>query len=396
MPGLYDLPVELLSQIGENLDDDDDFLALRLASGKLNHVFREMHMSSLYKSRRVFTMKASVENLIKVSKNPTANYRVEHLVISDRPPYPPDLRRFPMRIIPWLEPLTGSNNDPQGLFPKITDYINDEQDLSTSSASAEWTALFAIAFTNLPNIRSIKLESPPLALTRKEYNLFYPGLELGPGKRIPVKLDETAGRYYPERHALSGKTWPRLLSAVYVARLSKIEAISTGYELPGKWFRRPETQYIAFGSLFKNLTHLDLKIGLDWEDCLSFNELPFLNSDWLCKWLSSLGGSLKSLLLCCNMSRYEPRNGQPLLIKKCQLPNLETFGVTDGLLENEDLKLFIWECKGTLRSLVFDGCYLDQEDRWDEIFEYISKECRGLRALQRDGESVLACQQSFG
>ncbi|KAK6542298.1 hypothetical protein TWF694_006258 [Orbilia ellipsospora] len=355
MAGLGLLPAELLSLIGENLNDDDDFLALRLVSRRFNILFRERHWNSLYERRRVHITITSLENLIKISRHPGANYRVQHLLISDRLPYPVNASLYKQKDgnFAWIKECKDNDDDIVRVFKSLN---IEREDLAKSG---ELMALFAMAFTNLPNIHSIKIEETPLPLTRKDYNLFYPSLGFSPGRRLPVELTRLNGSsYQPSFFGSPITPWKSILSAIFVAKLSKIQIIDSGNSadsgVPIRWFNGSNQRYATFGSLFRDLTTLRLLLD---------NEGSNASTKGLCRWITSSGVSLKSLALGCrNSFSNEPRYFRTLTIGDCKLPKLERFVLWRCRLSCGDVQLCVESCQGTLKSMRFIGCHWDGED----------------------------------
>ncbi|KAF3194323.1 hypothetical protein TWF225_006872 [Orbilia oligospora] len=108
MATIFDLPNELMDEVGIDLDEDD-WLALRMTCQKLNDRCREYHLNSKHTHRRVLLVQESMENLAKISQHSSkVNLRVQYLDISCLSPYS-------------LEPGFYSYNPWQGCRTSLTD-----------------------------------------------------------------------------------------------------------------------------------------------------------------------------------------------------------------------------------------------------------------------------------
>ncbi|KAK6496120.1 hypothetical protein TWF481_002143 [Arthrobotrys musiformis] len=208
MATLFDLPNELIDEIGAQFDEDD-WLALRMTSHQLNAKFREYHLDSKYSHRRVFVIRHSIENLVKIAQHPSGvNLRVRHLEISFMSPYLSKFADLTKSVLQSYDTEEceapsnvrygdmGSKSDLASILLEMKQRA-DQNHTRKNEIPLEITFIqtsLKEALLDLPNLEGIcfRLDSEKLELTRSELNLFYPCLNSMPGNRFP-------GRFYADR-----------------------------------------------------------------------------------------------------------------------------------------------------------------------------------------------------
>ncbi|KAK6506869.1 hypothetical protein TWF481_005329 [Arthrobotrys musiformis] len=193
-PPLALLSTELVFQIIEYLDDEDDLLALRMTCKNLNLLTKEAHLKSIYESRRVYLVPASLENMVRIARS-DMNTRVHNLEISSDLLYP---TTYGEDTSLDTEDTSLPLHDPTATFHTILDTARTEIPKINLLRNNDiyGSTIFTLIFSNLPRLRSIVFTSRAYVyglamLTRSEFNLIYPSLGMTPGTRIPKGILES-------------------------------------------------------------------------------------------------------------------------------------------------------------------------------------------------------------
>ncbi|KAF3181828.1 hypothetical protein TWF132_011638 [Orbilia oligospora] len=180
MATIFDLPNELMDEVGIDLDEDD-WLALRMTCQKLNDRCREYHLNSKYTHRRVLLVQESMENLAKISQHSSkVNLRVQYLDISCLSPY--SLEPGFYNYNPWQGCRTSLTDEELKMMAAVQKF-DREHHKQIEGLSPDPNIMIAPliqALQNLPNIQGICFNpgGQGTELTRPEWNLFYPSLAI--------------------------------------------------------------------------------------------------------------------------------------------------------------------------------------------------------------------------
>ncbi|KAK6527454.1 hypothetical protein TWF694_004443 [Orbilia ellipsospora] len=389
-PPIFTLSTDLIVHLARELDEDD-LLALRTTCKELNYKAREVHLGSLYHTRSVFFVPASLENLLKVATHISGvNSRVRHIRICPASPYINPERDVRKKLEEQAKnEIPGEEGPmPAGLVLKMYEQSKNEwpevKYMQTWDLAAN---MLAVAFSNLPNIQTIQFDwKKAHSMTRSEFNLLYPSVGLLPGKRLPADLVNAISTYViPLDYKHSGY-WNIVTNAALIAGLSKLEKISDiglfGDGVPLSWFIMPQSRLTKMGTAFSSLRilHLTFSDGERRNRAGIINPRPTgtMSRQTLCKWVESVGSSIEELRLedMTSSARYE--DGSPLpVLRKLKL--LELVGLA---LKAESFKEAIEASQSSLNDIMFSQCLLENpKAEWVEILRDIKAKCQKLTKL---------------
>ncbi|KAF3901851.1 hypothetical protein AA313_de0209065 [Arthrobotrys entomopaga] len=400
---LHDLPPEIFIRIGTFLDEDD-LLAIRMTCKECNTKAHEAHLTAIFQCRRVYFAPASFDNLSKIGSHPSkANLRVRDIIISCSMPYQTcrDVN---------IEDGQAGGNIKIGGRPESSVISETSRrlipDVDQMQATGDEISHLARAFAKLPNIRSIRIErDDSTPLSRSELNLYFPGLKLTPGKRIPKEMGEVRGEYIQYDTAVS--FWDIPVSAAIQAG-SKLEIITDSHDpecpegIPLDWFQCSPTRLNAFR---KNWACLRvLKIDVDASCALKDRseadsdseseshpgsketkqrkEQLSSGSPAFCTWLESLKG-LEELELSSNcLADAEDDYEAYILPTATGLPNLKRLNLKVMKLDFRNLCNFLGFCKNTLSALSIFECSLESPvSSWFRLLKHIRTKCTKINVL---------------
>ncbi|KAK6542939.1 hypothetical protein TWF694_006877 [Orbilia ellipsospora] len=390
-PSLSALPMELLEAISEGLDEDD-LLVLRMTCSALNTKLHELHLNSIYNTRRLFLVPTSVENLLKVSKS-TMNTRVRQIVISSGTPFE----------FPFIDPDDMDEKN-YALALKIWEEMrNDEVALMMETDSRRLTefdetgSLLYLAFSNLPNLRKISFErsagshgdmnSRFMRVKRSEINLFFPGAGLSPGHHMVRGLNGEGIFTLGWEQYGDSKFVCTILHSAMLAGLPHLEAISDrpgSRGIPLRWFDVSPKKLAAYRESFPNLRTLELVINFDKETNAGGGIMPYQTDRWnklFCQWLEVVGSKLELLKLNL-FEQSGPADIPFLLSAETGLPNLKSIVMEKAVIDLEDITKFLACCKNNLESLRFADClFRDPNDDWFQLLQYLKQETPKLQSF---------------
>ncbi|KAF3313930.1 hypothetical protein TWF173_005523 [Orbilia oligospora] len=367
MATIFDLPNELMDEVGIDLDEDD-WLALRMTCQKLNDKCREYHLNSKYTHRRVLLVQESMENLAKISQHSSkVNLRVQHLDISCLSPYSlePGFYNYDL----WQGHRTSLTDEELKMMAAIQKF-DREHHKQIEGLSPDPNIMIAPliqALQNLPNLQGIRFnpEGQQTELTRPEWHLFYPSLEYGPGTRTHSRLRNTISMRTLPRMFYQG--WDKILPAICSIPTSSLQHLTWnhghGYFIVGD---QPDFFTCEIGPAFPNLKVLKV-------------ELRFLDTGltkvWVPKipqWLSSVGCNLEELDLDLE---YVVRLHDEVKEDVITLPEPRMFSSLRKLrlagfkIDVENLKVFLTHCKRSLRGFTLNR--LVTQDPEKDCFEVL-------------------------
>ncbi|KAK6522342.1 hypothetical protein TWF281_002908 [Arthrobotrys megalospora] len=380
MATMIDLPNELIDQVGAEFDEDD-WLALRLTCQKFNERFREYHLDSKYECRRIFLIRPSVDNLVKIAKHPSGvNLRVRRLDVVPTSPYQQEclldlLRR--LRLDPdgnnhvAKSPESKhqgsfeehSSSDTEAIRHEIQKFANKDAD-EFSPTVANISALrlpLMEAFSSLPNIQCIRFHNGYFMNERAEINLFYPTLKFGPGTRIPRRCEPIEIDPYGY-HSMG---WDTVMSAASAIPRPALEKIIGHHPFPisCQWFEDLQPSYGNFQSSFPNLLILEFTVDIPLEMKEAWKK------NFSC-WLGSIGTKLETLKIN-GICFVRPRDLIPCPETHI-LSNLRRISLSEVSFDIGNLKAFLSHCKGKLVELVFTHCKMrDIKSDWFEMLKFL-------------------------
>ncbi|KAK6353596.1 hypothetical protein TWF696_005559 [Orbilia brochopaga] len=168
---LTSLPTEILRLVGKKLSIGD-LLNLRLASKKLNFIYKDPHLDAVFHCVTLFIAVPSLKILLEISRNKEVNFRVRHI-------------RFDVSCallgLPWklddIDPLF-LELDLQWNF-QLEDNQNDTAASSYGTVYEHCTPLLSAALAGLPNLTIIELyDSRSVGeLSYKTFKLFNAQIE---------------------------------------------------------------------------------------------------------------------------------------------------------------------------------------------------------------------------
>ncbi|KAF3914358.1 hypothetical protein AA313_de0209277 [Arthrobotrys entomopaga] len=390
-PPIFTLSTDLIVQLARELDEDD-LLALRTTCKQLNYKAREVHLGSLYHTRSVFFVPASLENLLKVATHPSGvNSRVRHIRICPASPYINPERDVRKKLEEQAKNETPGDEGPMPAGFVLKMYEQSKNEWPEVKYMQTWDLaanMLAVAFSNLPNIQTIQFDwKKAHSVTRSEFNLLYPSVGLAPGKRLPPDLVNAISTYViPLDYKHSGY-WNIVTNAALIAGLSKLEKISDiglfGDGVPLSWFIMPQSRLTKMGAAFSSLRvlHLTFSDGERRNRAVIINPRPVgvnLSRQTLCKWVESVGSSIEELRLedMTSSARYEDGSPLPVLSK---ITKLELVGLA---LKAESFKELLEASQSSLNDIVFSQCLLENPKvEWVEILRELKAKCPRLTKL---------------
>ncbi|EGX48735.1 hypothetical protein AOL_s00079g374 [Orbilia oligospora ATCC 24927] len=367
MATIFDLPNELMDEVGIDLDEDD-WLALRMTCQGLNEKCKEYHLNSKYSRRRVLLVQESMENLAKISQHPSGvNLRVRYLDISCLSPY--SLERIFYHYLLWEEHCTSLADEELKMTAAIRkfDRVDDEQIEGLSPDSNIMIAPLIRALPNLPNLQSICFNpaGQRAELTRPEWNLFHPSLGYRPGTRINSRLCRTVNMRTLPR--LFYKGWDKILPAICSIPTSSLRHLTWNHR-HGYFIAEDRPGFFAceIGPVFPNLKVLRVIFR-------------FLDSGlievWMPKisqWLSSIGCNLEELELDLKyITRIDDEIKEVVLTlpESRMFSSLRKLGLAGFKIDLENLKIFLTHCKQSLKEFTLSR--LAMQDPKEDCFEIL-------------------------
>ncbi|KAK6496085.1 hypothetical protein TWF481_002109 [Arthrobotrys musiformis] len=419
MAPILSIPYDIFIIFGEYVDDEDDFLALRMTCKEFNEKFREFHLKSIYASRRLFYAPQSFENLLKISKHPSGiNKLVRDLTICWATPY---YKLNSGRDHLVLE-IIGSAHTHNEEFDDIRDLIFDiaklavkgMKDIQKFQKSGKEAEILSSALKNLPNLRSIQIHRDRRqweSFSRSEINLFFPGLEMTPGKRLPKipkaigygghtyvlrGMELVAGPLHMERPAKS--FWQLPLSSILLSEITYLEMVScspmdsnchaaSGSGVHMEFFDMSPDQLASFKVALGNLKSLKLEIGTLRDAYEGRPErMADLNAKF-CDWLEAVGSNLEELSLRRGFCSDSIRHAHTFPTKS-GLPKLKRLSLKLVAMYRLNLQQFLDKSKTELRELRIEYCTLEHDDhpttRWYTVLQYLNENCERLQKLFLD------------
>ncbi|KAK6522413.1 hypothetical protein TWF281_002975 [Arthrobotrys megalospora] len=369
MPYLPLLPTELIYQIGQEIDDEDDFLALRLTCKALNTKARELHLNSIYRCRRIYLVPAGVDNIAKISRHPSGvNLRVRHIIISDATPYSKQALR---KILESAGQDNGAHLDLKSDMEKDATAYGLELEKTQLQRSGSNIDLLASALSDLPRIQHLELEGfSNAAVPRSELNLLYPSLGLKPGSKVPEGLR----RINRAEFGLDSRISKRGVAAALKSGLGNLEKLSNGNH--SYWLEDfTATRISAFSTAFPKLKSIDIGVAV----ARGLSHTYSYCDEVVGRWLEAFGKTLRELRYRNCVFRYG--FGEPTLLPVgTGLHQLRVFAFSNSDIEIDNLTRFLKNCKDSLEEFELKNCYFDQqpEDHF-RLLHYI----RGLPRLNR-------------
>ncbi|KAF3920509.1 hypothetical protein ABW20_dc0108151 [Dactylellina cionopaga] len=403
-PGITRLSVELFIQISNDLDEDD-LLALRMACQALNTLVKEPHLSAIYETRTVYLVPTSIDNLIKISRS-EMNVKVRAIKICTSSPY-----INPERSI--RKQLEIKENDPRtrdtSAGPILRMYEQSKADWPAVEHMSKFKSAgygFTLAFLNLPNLRSIKFDWRERSqITRSTFNLFYPSVGLGPGKRLRNQLISAISVHMVPSQYDHTEFWSSVVLPVINSGPSRLESLSDTFSgrwsargVKVDWFNMSEHQLMIMKSNFSNLHTLHLTIAESYNDQYARSyaggahysghgargtrrqgalwRKPFSN------WVTTLGANLRELLV-----DYMAANSTEILGEKCAmplLPKLKVLNLLNYRLAPASWKDFLSVSKD-LKEVKLSRCVTDEPKQgWFEMLKALKEETISLQKLSID------------
>ncbi|KAF3296181.1 hypothetical protein TWF132_011642 [Orbilia oligospora] len=240
--------------------------------------------------------------------------------------------------------------------------------------------MLALAFTNLPKLRSIRFHSHPCYehpnLTRSEFNLFYPavGLNSKPGTHIPTDFMDVANTILRRRWGLKN-SWSKFMAAVVTARLKNITRVQNthfwnekGQEIPLNDFLPSQPRRLArLRTLFANLKVLEIVLR-------AYSRSNVSVMKCVQPWLEAIGAMLEVLDL--SLVRISFGGPPTYAMNVFALPML--FFFKKVTLENfnfdlENFKQVLINCKDTLVSLKITKCkFYNNKEGWFVVLQLLT------------------------
>lgn len=191
MASLAELPVDIIYHICKELDADD-FLALRRLSKQCNEVFKDLHLSSLYKTRVLYLIPVGLENLFKIATHPSGmNKLVQNIEIRVQAPY------YKLWELQGTLQAFSKHKNWKKIFVLLKHIVDtgdeSEFDVDYIIRFKYQTAILTGAFAKFPNLQKITVVEAggfPGRSERHYLNLLYPRFGFAPGTRVPLWVDE--------------------------------------------------------------------------------------------------------------------------------------------------------------------------------------------------------------
>ncbi|KAF3226601.1 hypothetical protein TWF106_000340 [Orbilia oligospora] len=371
MATIFDLPNELMDEVGIDLDEDD-WLALRMTCQELSEKCKEYHLNSKYTRRRVLLVQESIENLAKISQHSSGvNLRVRYLDISCLSPYALEDGFYNYK--PWDGRRNSLTDGELKMIAAVRKFSREhhKQIEGVSPDSNIMIAPLIQALPNLPNLQSICFNpgGQRTELTRPEWNLFYPSLEYGPGTRINSGLRSTISMRTLPRMFYKG--WDRMLPAICSVPTPSLRHLTWNhghaYFITGD---QPGLFTCEIGPVFPNLKVLKVIFR-------------FLGSGlievWMPKisqWLNSIGCNLEELELDL---KYIARIDDEIKEVVITLPESRMFSSLSKLrlvgfrIDVENLKVFLTHCKQSLKEFTLSRLAMqDPKEGCFEVLKFLS------------------------
>ncbi|KAF3287409.1 hypothetical protein TWF970_007133 [Orbilia oligospora] len=394
MASLHSLPIELVQEIANKLDEDE-ILALRLACKDLDSKTHEAHLESKYRTRRVFFVPAGLDNLLKISRHPSGvNKRVKEIIFFGTSPY--YCISDPDPLLPGQIPRSESASIVLSRLDSASQLDFAELQEIDRQDSGEDTSMLALAFTNLPELRSIRFHSHPCYehpnLTRSEFNLFYPtvlGLNSKPGTHIPTGFTDVANTIL-RRHWGLKNSWSKFMAAVVTAGLKNITRIQNthfwnekGHEIPLNDFLPSQPRRLArLRTLFANLKVLEIVLR-------TYSRSNVSVMKRVQPWLEAIGAMLEVLdLRLIRISFGGPTIYAMNVFALPMLSFLKMVTLENFNFDLENFKQVLINCKDTLVSLKITKCkFYNNKEGWFVVLQLLKREVRSLKFFQLRGQS---------
>ncbi|KAK6502603.1 hypothetical protein TWF506_003183 [Arthrobotrys conoides] len=298
----------------EYIDDEDDFLALRMACHDFNAKFREAHLKCIYGVRRLFYASESFENLLKISRHPSGmNKYVRRIDICWSTPYY-NYRAGRDQFVDQVRTnFLGKFSDIKEIALEISDIADRKaKEVVKLQESNEETALLSLALTGFSNLRSMIMARDLTGLeplSRSELNLFFPKVGLAPGIRLHSLLkDKSLLSYHgflyglqtlgealePQLDLKYDLFWKLPIVSLVLSRVTHIETlIFHSSDLSNTSFFDVSNHRLSqFKTTFANLKTLKIQSI----------EVDSAGRDYLLKarfgdWLEAIGSNLQTLVL---------------------------------------------------------------------------------------------------
>ncbi|KAK6522337.1 hypothetical protein TWF281_002903 [Arthrobotrys megalospora] len=374
MASILSIPFDLIALFSEYIDDEDDFLALRMTCKDFNATFHKPHLKSIYHSRRLFYAPQSFENLLKISRHPSGVSKyVRELLICWGTPYH-NVSRGHDRFIDRVEVNeNGEYDEIRDTVLEIARIAGDEADeVPKFQNSGEEIAYLGFALAGFSNLRSIHIETRKQywhPFSRSELNLFFPKAGLAPGKRLHNVLKENVlelcGVPLLVDEPLPWFFWKLPLSSILLSGITHLESLSCnpiGYNsggFPMTWFDFLPHQLSLFKSVFANLKVLKIVIG-DATSWMSTTERDIRLESKFCDWLEAVGSNLEELCLERDGGGGNSRITH-LFPVKTGLPKLKRLSLLWIAISRSNFEQFLDKCKAGLQQLSIKKCALEDD-----------------------------------
>ncbi|KAF3930126.1 hypothetical protein ABW19_dt0207521 [Dactylella cylindrospora] len=408
METLTALPFELTSEISSYLEDQDDFLALRMTCKNLNAKLKEVHLNSIYRCRVVRYHPVSLQNLIKISQHPSGmNLRVKKLIITTDSiiitgKFKSNLSSYQAWKDSWVIPEGGTHwrefleslTSPSEPIPQSEHYVKSK---------AVELAL-SVAFANLPNVEFMECPNYPINLmTRSDFNLFLPSYGLGPGTHFKdakqdlpksiqagTPLNTSMDYQAPEVFEKS-----LLMGMRHKLGLRSLKCSCSMVGTPLSWFQYSDEEMLQFQTAFGNIRTLEIRL----ESTTFIDHAHAKHAQRVGKffqWVEAVGGKAEELAIS---KTFPPENADSLYFpddvsipQDLKVPNLRSLILRDFALDMNDLKSFL-KRNPQLDELLILSCYFGYLREGElELTEWMRDNCqiRGflVSAYDRDRRVV--------
>ncbi|KAF3093571.1 hypothetical protein TWF102_007802 [Orbilia oligospora] len=374
---LPSLPQELIDQISSSIDDQDDLLSLRLTCKSSNHIFRDPHLTSIYQCRRIFLVPRSLQNLLKIAKDPSGvGDRVKYLQIADSNPYCEILSWPPSEFDSERTILRRSAKEK--LSAAGSEFRGETEEMISSGKDIK---MLVEIFENLKNLRGIEIEKFSELPKRWELNLLYPSMGLGPGNQIPefMSLIKTN-----DIKAIGSNPSRKVITAALKSGIKSLRKLSNTYStthdaFSHNWFEEMVPSFSMFSTAFPNLRYLEISVYFT--TMYRGQPLPAGEKN-VCDWLEGLGDTLEEL-------RFEYLIPATNLEKTTMLPNgkglprLKVLQLRSILIDIDNLSGLLESCKDNLKELKILSCRtLDIKEGVFKLLKFLKKKVKRLRIFE--------------
>ncbi|KAF3181832.1 hypothetical protein TWF225_006869 [Orbilia oligospora] len=390
-PLVLSVPPEIFDIFSDYIDDEDDFLALRMVCQDFNAKFREAHLKCIYGVRRLFYALESFENLLKISRHPSGmNKYVRQIDICWSTPY--------YHFIGGDQFVNEVEANANGEFDEIRDMVLAITNLAGQKAdevlklqlSDEEITFFSLALTGFPHLRTINVEQAIFEMkpfSRSEFNLLFPGVGMAPGKHLHHLLKHNRlkssffhGTRLMEDEPSNGFFWKLPIHSLLASGVTHLQTLafnnSTG--LQSDAFDLSAYSLPQFKATFANLKSLKFYMG-------GFNsgsdDDQRINATFG-GWLETIGSNLEELLL--ESKRFYHWNRAVVLPVNIGLPRLKKLTLDHFVGSTSNLGQFLNTCKSQLQYLVILNTMFESPEvsEWYMLLQYLKENCIRLQEME--------------